>query len=191
MHPRVRHCLGPTSCDRDMPTARSKQASAPWTDLNTKKAAAPAVIGTGAACCASMKFSPGRTSFPGGTFKDHFRSCVLWQSLREWRFRYVNHIATPNAAHTGKAALVRSVQELYRSGNLADVSLIVGGRTIPAHRHVLAPHSPVFRRMWQHDMSEVSLAPACVRIGAPTESYSSDEDQLDDVTELCFPSCQS
>ena len=52
---------------------------------------------------------------------------------------------------------MRSVQELYGSRSLADVSVIVCGRTIPAHRHVLAPHSPVFERMWQHGMSEVGL----------------------------------
>jgi len=60
-------------------------------------------------------------------------------------------------ACTGKAALARSVQELYGSSNLADISLVVNGRRIPAHRHVLAPHSPVFERMWQHSMSEVCL----------------------------------
>lgn len=65
----------------------------------------------------------------------------------------------------GKAALMRSVQELYGSSHLADVSLVVCGRHMPAHRHVLAPHSPVFERMWQHSMSEVhaSWAPCnCV-----------------------------
>lgn len=60
---------------------------------------------------------------------------------------------------------MRSVQELCGSSNLADVTLLVRGRTIPAHRHVLAPHSPVFARMWQHSMSEVhplvsAIAPA-------------------------------
>ena len=60
-------------------------------------------------------------------------------------------------ARAGKAALVKSVQEMYGSSNLGDVSLIVAGRTFPVHRHVLAPHSPVFRRMWHHRMSEVSL----------------------------------
>ena len=49
---------------------------------------------------------------------------------------------------------MRSVQELYGSSHLADVSLVVCGRHMPAHRHVLAPHSPVFERMWQHPMSE-------------------------------------
>ena len=61
-------------------------------------------------------------------------------------------------ACAGKAALVKSVQELYGASNLADINLIVGGRTFEVHRHVLAPHSPVFRRMWHHHMSEVSLS---------------------------------
>ncbi|CAK0782930.1 hypothetical protein CVIRNUC_006125 [Coccomyxa viridis] len=63
---------------------------------------------------------------------------------------------------TGRAALMRSVQELYGSTHLADVSLVVCGRHMPAHRHVLAPHSPVFERMWQHPMSEAKTAQVCI-----------------------------
>jgi hypothetical protein len=55
----------------------------------------------------------------------------------------------------GKAALLGSVRTLCGSEHLADVCLVVGGRRMPAHRHVLGPHSRVFERMWSHSMSEV------------------------------------
>lgn len=56
----------------------------------------------------------------------------------------------------GKAALLGSVRGLCGSEHLADVCLVVRGRRMPAHRHVLAPHSRVFERMWSNSMSEVA-----------------------------------
>ena len=50
--------------------------------------------------------------------------------------------------------------ELCGSEHLADVCLVVCGVRMPAHRHVLAPHSRVFARMWASAMSEVSVAGA-------------------------------
>ena len=59
---------------------------------------------------------------------------------------------------------MKSVQELYGTGHLADMALLVGGRKLPAHRHVLAPHSPVFERMFMTSMSEVWASPISSRI---------------------------
>lgn len=61
----------------------------------------------------------------------------------------------------GKAALLGSVRGLCGSEHLADVCLVVCGHRMPAHRHVLAPHSPVFERMWSSSMSEVHWSPPC------------------------------
>ena len=58
---------------------------------------------------------------------------------------------------TGKVQMLHSVMELYNNHHLSDVTLIVDGRHIPAHRHVLATHSCMFDRMWNHSMKEVCL----------------------------------
>ena len=47
------------------------------------------------------------------------------------------------------------MRELCGGGHLADVALVAGGATLPAHRHVLAPHSRVFGAMWATAMAEV------------------------------------
>ena len=57
---------------------------------------------------------------------------------------------------TGKVQMLNSVMELYNNTHLSDVTLIVEERQIPAHRHVLATHSQMFDRMWNHTMKEVS-----------------------------------
>ena len=57
---------------------------------------------------------------------------------------------------TGKVQMLNSVMELYNNTHLSDVTLIVEDRQIPAHRHVLATHSQMFDRMWNHSMKEVS-----------------------------------
>ena len=98
-------------------------------------------------------------------------ACLCWPEVCQWAVQ-ITHVGmismltrggSPKlhdavlhfyGMHAGRAALMRSVQELYGSTHLADVSLVVCGRHMPAHRHVLAPHSPVFERMWQHPMSE-------------------------------------
>ena len=58
---------------------------------------------------------------------------------------------------TGKVQMLNSVMELYNSTHLSDVTLVVQDREIPAHRHVLATHSTMFDRMWNHSMKEVSM----------------------------------
>ena len=57
---------------------------------------------------------------------------------------------------TGKVQMLNSVMELYNNTHLSDVTLVVEDRQIPAHRHVLATHSQMFDRMWNHSMKEVS-----------------------------------
>ena len=57
---------------------------------------------------------------------------------------------------TGKVQMLNSVMELYNNTHLSDVTLVVEDRHIPAHRHVLATHSQMFDRMWNHSMKEVS-----------------------------------
>ena len=56
--------------------------------------------------------------------------------------------------------LLKSVRDLFSAHHLSDVILIVKGRRIPAHRHVLATHSRVFERMWGSLMREVRPSPA-------------------------------
>ena len=56
---------------------------------------------------------------------------------------------------TGKVQMLNSVMELYNNTHLSDMTLIVEDRQIPAHRHVLATHSSMFDRMWNHSMKEV------------------------------------
>ena len=53
-------------------------------------------------------------------------------------------------------AHLQGVQELFNNPHLSDVTLLVEQRQIPAHRHVLATHSHMFDRMWNHSMKEVS-----------------------------------
>ncbi len=60
---------------------------------------------------------------------------------------------------TGKVQMLNSVMELYNNTHLSDVTLIVEDRQIPAHRHVLATHSRMFDRMWNHSMKEVCSLP--------------------------------
>ncbi|CAL8470672.1 g10214 [Coccomyxa elongata] len=76
----------------------------------------------------------------------------------------------PPQAHppTGKAALLGSVRGLCGSEHLADVCLVVCGHRMPAHRHVLAPHSPVFERMWSSSMSEMETAEVTITDLHPT-----------------------
>jgi hypothetical protein len=52
------------------------------------------------------------------------------------------------------------MRALCGSEHLADVCLVVSGKRMPAHRHVLAPHSRVFERMWSHSMAEVCHSPS-------------------------------
>lgn len=56
---------------------------------------------------------------------------------------------------TGKVQMLNSVMELYNNTHLSDMTLVVEDRQIPAHRHVLATHSSMFDRMWNHSMKEV------------------------------------
>lgn len=101
---------------------------------------------------------------------------------------------TPGTA--GKAALLGSVRELCGSEHLADVCLVVSGKRMPAHRHVLAPHSRVFERMWSHSMAEVhlSICKSCnVGHSAPTCSilyYLSRGGLLADAFELTGNLCR-
>ncbi|DBB04815.1 TPA: hypothetical protein ACH3X3_010105 [Trebouxia sp. C0006] len=59
---------------------------------------------------------------------------------------------------TGKVQMLNSVMELYNNTHLSDMTLIVEDRQIPAHRHVLATHSSMFDRMWNHSMKEVETS---------------------------------
>lgn len=60
----------------------------------------------------------------------------------------------------GRAVLLNSLRELYNTDHMSDMTLVVGGRRIPAHRHVLATHSIVFDRMLSTSMREVRLSVA-------------------------------
>ena len=51
---------------------------------------------------------------------------------------------------------VKGVMDLFNNTHLSDVTLVVEDKAIPAHRHVLATHSHMFDRMWNHSMKEVS-----------------------------------
>ncbi|KAK9829027.1 hypothetical protein WJX72_003488 [[Myrmecia] bisecta] len=58
--------------------------------------------------------------------------------------------APPNKQQpTGNAVLLSSVRDMFNSPHLSDITLVVEGRRVPAHRHVLATHSPVFEAMFQ------------------------------------------
>ncbi|KAL3161670.1 hypothetical protein ABBQ38_008771 [Trebouxia sp. C0009 RCD-2024] len=63
---------------------------------------------------------------------------------------------------TGKVQMLNSVMELYNNTHLSDVTLVVEDRHIPAHRHVLATHSQMFDRMWNHSMKEVETSEVCI-----------------------------
>lgn len=69
--------------------------------------------------------------------------------------------------YAGRAALLGAVRELCGSEHLADVVLIVRGARMPAHRHVLAPHSRVFARMWACAMAEAAGAEVVITDLAP------------------------
>ena len=45
--------------------------------------------------------------------------------------------------------------KMYNNPLHSDVSIVVGASRIAAHRQVLATHSKVFQRMWEHDLREV------------------------------------
>ena len=49
------------------------------------------------------------------------------------------------------------LKAVLENGSLSDVSLVVSGRTIPAHRVVLASRSSVFRAMFEHNMKEAEV----------------------------------
>lgn len=51
---------------------------------------------------------------------------------------------------------LQGTAELFNNPHLSDVTLVVEDRQIPGHRHVLATHSHMFDRMWNHSMKEVS-----------------------------------
>jgi BTB/POZ domain len=52
----------------------------------------------------------------------------------------------------------------FGSASFSDVAVLAGDRRIPAHRVILAMHSPVFARMLESPMSE-GLAGAEIRLG--------------------------
>lgn len=53
--------------------------------------------------------------------------------------------------------------KMYNNPLHSDVSIVVGNSRIAAHRQVLATHSKVFQRMWEHDLREVQR-PTCLSI---------------------------
>ena len=54
--------------------------------------------------------------------------------------------------------LLNNIMKMYNSPLHSDVSILVEGSRIAAHRQVLATHSKVFQRMWEHDLQEVRLS---------------------------------
>ena len=50
--------------------------------------------------------------------------------------------------------LSENFHSLLDSGNLADVSLLVAGKELRAHKLILATRSPVFAAMFEHDTKE-------------------------------------
>lgn len=58
----------------------------------------------------------------------------------------------------GKAVMLEHIMKMYNNPIHSDVTIVVGMSRIAAHRQVLATHSKVFQRMWEHDLMEVRLA---------------------------------
>lgn len=67
-------------------------------------------------------------------------------------------MATPTTSSEPKIPPPSGLQDdfgqLLQSGNLADVTLVVGEKDFHVHKAILASRSPVFCAMFQHDMKE-------------------------------------
>ena len=53
-----------------------------------------------------------------------------------------------------QANVLAATAKLLESGLFSDVTLVVEGQEICAHKAILAAHSPVFKAMFEHKMSE-------------------------------------
>lgn len=53
-------------------------------------------------------------------------------------------------------SLPQDLGNIFRSGDLSDVTLVVGSARLNAHSHILAARSPVFCKMFQSPMKEAS-----------------------------------
>lgn len=56
--------------------------------------------------------------------------------------------------YTSQSDLTLDLGFLLHNKDLSDVTLSADGKEFPAHKVILAVHSPVFRAMFQHDMKE-------------------------------------
>ncbi|XP_035210635.1 uncharacterized protein LOC118184981 [Stegodyphus dumicola] len=80
-------------------------------------------------------------------FEFRFSDCSSVSEIRESSYAYVPSIN----CHS----INNDFRNLYNSGMLSDINIIVGSETFPAHKFVLCARSPVFSRMFQTDMIEL------------------------------------
>ena len=78
--------------------------------------------------------------------------------MRDLRLTTKQLLLTTVMRAAGKAVLLNNIMKMYNSPLHSDVSILVEESRIAAHRQVLATHSKVFQRMWEHDLQEVRFS---------------------------------
>ena len=65
-----------------------------------------------------------------------------------------NLIYCPGQFQVPKTRFWENLGELWEQGRYTDVTLVVGGQEIKAHKTILAANSDVFRAMFENNMKE-------------------------------------
>ncbi|KFM75739.1 Speckle-type POZ protein, partial [Stegodyphus mimosarum] len=79
-------------------------------------------------------------------FEFKFSDCNNFSEIMESSYAYVSSII----CHS----LNNDFRNLYKTGMLSDINIIIGSKTLPAHKCVLCGRSSVFSRMFETDMIE-------------------------------------
>jgi speckle-type POZ protein len=72
----------------------------------------------------------------------------------ECRLSVLSHSPPPRKSQPVASKLQESLDNLLESGLHSDVTLVVEGTEMPAHKNILAARSPVFKAMFSHKMKE-------------------------------------